>query len=195
MNNGCDLEPLGNAVILKEIEKKTDSGIVLPDSAVPHVEGEVISVGPSCRRVKAGDKIFYCRHHATRVSRGDEQFTTIYETNIPFRIEPKKKNGKIYECDLIPLYSRVLIKEFSINETRQGILIANDGIPCTEGRVVAVGDLCTRINVGDVVLYGRVVKEELVRNGEKYILVFESNIPFKVSAEKVNSSKFVKREK
>jgi len=88
------LQPLGDKVIVKrrEEEKRTASGIVLPDSAKEKpLEGEVVAVGPgrvldngqrSPMDVKKGDAILFAKYGGTEVKYKDEDYLILDERDI-----------------------------------------------------------------------------------------------------------------
>lgn len=88
-----NLKPLGDRVVIKEIEleKKTKSGIVLPDSAKEKQQiAEVVSVGPGgnvdgkevTMLVKAGDKVIYQKYAGTEVKIDGEAFIVVRQNDI-----------------------------------------------------------------------------------------------------------------
>ena len=86
------LRPLGNRVILQqqEAEEKTQSGIILPDSAKV-----VIAVGPgkgddekcSGMQVKEGDKVIYSQYAGTEVKIDDEEYIIVDQSDIMAIVE------------------------------------------------------------------------------------------------------------
>lgn len=82
-----NLRPLGDRLIIKkvEVEEKTQSGIVLPDSAkkAPQI-AEVIAVSEDILnndkkkdQVKVGDKVVYSEYAGTEIELDDEEKVTI----------------------------------------------------------------------------------------------------------------------
>ena len=87
------LKPLGDKVVLQyqEAEEKTESGIILPDSAKEKPqEAVVIAVGPGKYRdgklipmqVKEGDKVIVSEYGGTEVKLGDEEFKLVGQDDI-----------------------------------------------------------------------------------------------------------------
>lgn len=88
------IKPLGDRVVVKlvELEEKTESGIVLPDTAKEKPqEGEVIAVGPGKvldngerlpLEVEVGDKVIYSKFAGTEFKRGDEELLILSERDI-----------------------------------------------------------------------------------------------------------------
>lgn len=88
------LEPLGDRVIVKPIEKEEVSkgGIILPDTAKEKPqEGELVAVGPgklkddrtrAAMDVKVGDKVIYAKYAGTEVEVGDEKLLIMHESDI-----------------------------------------------------------------------------------------------------------------
>ena len=87
------LRPLGDKVVLQyqDVEKKTESGIILPDSAKEKPqEAVVIAVGPGeCKdgqmtamQVKEGDKVIISQYGGTDVKIDDEEFKIISQSDI-----------------------------------------------------------------------------------------------------------------
>ena len=87
------LKPLGNRVILKEqeAEEKTESGIILPDSAKEKSQAAVVvAVGPGTEKdgkkvemqVKPGDKVIYSQYSGTDVKLEDEKYIIVSQDDI-----------------------------------------------------------------------------------------------------------------
>jgi len=88
------LEPLGDRVIVRPIEKEEISkgGIILPDTAKEKPqEGEIIAVGPGkvkddgtriAMDVKVGDKVIYAKYAGTEVEVDDEKLLIMHESDI-----------------------------------------------------------------------------------------------------------------
>ncbi len=82
------LRPLEDRVILQhqKAEEKTQSGIILPDSAKEKPqEAVVIAVGPDGEtkmQVKEGDKVIYSEYSGTEVKLGDEEYIVVSQKDI-----------------------------------------------------------------------------------------------------------------
>jgi len=88
------LEPLGDRVIVRPIEKEEVSkgGIILPATAKEKPqEGEVIAVGPGKLQndgtrmpmdVKVGDRVIYAKYGGTEVKQEDEELLIMHESDI-----------------------------------------------------------------------------------------------------------------
>lgn len=87
------LRPLGDKVVLKyqDVEDKTESGIILPDSAKEkRKEAVVVAVGPGefkdgqkiAMRVKEGDKVVLSEYGGTEVKIDDEEFKIVSQDEI-----------------------------------------------------------------------------------------------------------------
>lgn len=75
------LKPLGNRVVLKyqEMEEKSPSGIILPDSAKEKPQiAVVVAVGQGTddakMQVKEGDKVIYSKYAGTEVKLDEEEY-------------------------------------------------------------------------------------------------------------------------
>ncbi len=75
------LKPLGNRVVLKyqEMEEKSPSGIILPDSAKEKPQiAVVVAVGQGTddakMLVKEGDKVIYSKYAGTEVKLDEEEY-------------------------------------------------------------------------------------------------------------------------
>lgn len=83
-----NLRPLGDRVILQhcKAEEKTQSGIILPDSAKEKPqEAIVIAVGTGDgteMQVKEGDKVIYSKYSGTEVKLEDEEFIIVSQKDI-----------------------------------------------------------------------------------------------------------------
>ena len=90
------LVPLGDRVVLKQLEAEPKSGIVLPgqEKEKPQ-QAEVIAVGPGGvvdgkeikMEVKAGDKVIYSKYAGTEVKLEDEKFIIVKQNDILAVIE------------------------------------------------------------------------------------------------------------
>lgn len=98
-----DLEPLGDRVIVEpgEGEDKTESGIVIPDTAKEKPqEGKVLAVGPGryeegklvSLEVKPGDVVIYSKYGGTEVKIGGKDYLILSERDI--LAKKKTKKGK-----------------------------------------------------------------------------------------------------
>lgn len=87
------LKPLGDRVVLKqqETEEKTQSGIILPDSAKEKSQvAVVVAVGPGTKKdgkkvdmqVKEGDKVIYSQYAGTDVKLEDEEYIVVGQDDI-----------------------------------------------------------------------------------------------------------------
>ncbi|MGN1140727.1 MAG: co-chaperone GroES [Oliverpabstia sp.] len=87
------LKPLGDKVVLQyqKAEEKTQSGIILPDSAKEKPqEAVVIAVGPGKdvdgkkteMQVKEGDKVIFSKYSGTDVKIGEEEYVIVSQDDI-----------------------------------------------------------------------------------------------------------------
>lgn len=92
------LKPLGDRVILKqqEAEEKTQSGIILPDSAKEKPQtAVVVAVGTGTEsdgkkvemQVKPGDKVIYSQYSGTNVKLEEEEFIIVSQKDIAAIVE------------------------------------------------------------------------------------------------------------
>lgn len=88
------LKPLGDRVVLqhKAAEEKTQSGIILPDSAKEKPqEAVVVAVGPGKEKVqmqvKEGDKVIYSKYSGTEVKFEEEDYVIVSQNDIIAVIE------------------------------------------------------------------------------------------------------------
>lgn len=89
-----NIKPLGDRVVLKAIEReqKTESGIVLPDSAKKEkpMEGEIVAVGEGRLEdgeriepaVKVGDQVIYSKYAGTEVKVDGKEFLILSEKDV-----------------------------------------------------------------------------------------------------------------
>ena len=82
------IQPLDDRVLVKpvELEDKTESGIIIPDTAKEKpIIGEVIEVGTDedlQEHVKKGDKVIYAKYGGEDVSIGQEEYKIINRADI-----------------------------------------------------------------------------------------------------------------
>jgi chaperonin GroES len=87
------LKPLGDRVVLKqqEAEEKTQSGIILPDSAKEKPQEAIVTaVGPGKEenghkvemQVHEGDKVIYSKYSGTEVKLGEEEYIIVSQKDI-----------------------------------------------------------------------------------------------------------------
>ena len=90
-----NVRPLGDKILIKraEAQKKTDSGIYLPESAKDKPkEGKVMAVGSGILNketgkympfsVKKGDRIIFSSYAGTEVKLGDEEMLILTEDDV-----------------------------------------------------------------------------------------------------------------
>lgn len=79
------LSPLGDYVVAQaeEAEKKTASGLYLPDNAQEKPKtAKVVAVGPAASQVKVGDRIVYKSYSTTDVKVGSEEYILVKEEDV-----------------------------------------------------------------------------------------------------------------
>ena len=87
------IKPLADRVVVKaiEMEEKTKSGIVLPDTAKEKPqEGEIVAVGPGRyedgklvpMNVKKGDRVLFAKYAGTEVKLDGEEYLIMRESDI-----------------------------------------------------------------------------------------------------------------
>lgn len=92
------LRPLGDKVVLQYLkaEEKTQSGIILPDSAKEKPqEAIVIAVGDGAEvdgkktemHVKEGDKVLFSKYSGTEIKMEDEEYVIVSEKDIMAIVE------------------------------------------------------------------------------------------------------------
>lgn len=82
-----NLKPIGERVVIKklEAEKKTESGIVLPESAqekpqyaeIVAISNDILNDEDKKDSLKVGDKVIYSQYAGTDVKIEDENFVVI----------------------------------------------------------------------------------------------------------------------
>lgn len=85
---GSSISPLGDNVLVKvqKMEKKTKSGIVLPESAddeKPQI-GEVMAVGDDNEKIKVriGQKIIFAKYTGTEIKLDNEEYLILKSEDI-----------------------------------------------------------------------------------------------------------------
>ncbi|QSO51768.1 co-chaperone GroES [Alicyclobacillus curvatus] len=87
------VKPLADRVVVRPVdrEEKTQSGILLPDTAKEKPqEGEIVAVGPGRvedgkrveLEVKVGDRVIYSKYAGTEVKVGDQEMLILRESDI-----------------------------------------------------------------------------------------------------------------
>ena len=87
------LRPLGNRVVLQqqEAEEKTQSGIILPDSAKEKPQDAVVIAAGQGKgedgkdiemQVKVGDKVIYSKYAGTEIKLDDEEYIIVDQNDI-----------------------------------------------------------------------------------------------------------------
>jgi len=83
--------PLGERLLIKPVkeEKKTEGGIVLPDSAKEKpMKAEVIAIGKvEDIDLKVGDKVIFSKYAGTEIKIEDEDYIIIDASDILAKIE------------------------------------------------------------------------------------------------------------
>lgn len=75
---------------------------------------------------------------------------------------------------LQPLDKRVVVKPI-VPQKKESVIIVKDESP-QSFQVVAIGDDVKKVNIGDKILIAAFSTSEVTYEGEKYILVNETNI-------------------
>lgn len=79
------LQPLGDNIIaqIEEAEKKTASGLYLPDKSTEKPKiAVVLSVGKDVKQVKVKDRIVYKSYSTTDIKVGSEEFVIVKEEDV-----------------------------------------------------------------------------------------------------------------
>jgi chaperonin GroES len=83
------IKPLGDRVLVQpaEAEEKTESGIIIPDTAKEKPQkGKVIAVGPGKKdeptTVKEGDAVLYGKYSGTEISLNGVDYLIMRESDI-----------------------------------------------------------------------------------------------------------------
>jgi chaperonin GroES len=77
-----NIKPLGDRVVVKvmDTEERTESGIVLPDTAKERPQqGKIVAVGPSASEkagidLKEGDRVIYSKYGGTEIKYEGEEY-------------------------------------------------------------------------------------------------------------------------
>ena len=85
--NTLNVTPLGKNILVlpQKVEKKTDTGIFLPDTATEErpQQGKVIAVGESEKiLVKAGQTVIYTRYGGTEVKIDGEEYLIVKNEDV-----------------------------------------------------------------------------------------------------------------
>ncbi len=97
--------------------------------------------------------------------------------------------------DLVPFGNRVIIKKYIVEKTKGGIIMPDkDSILLSEGRVIAKGPSAQRVDIGDLVLFGKNVATDIERNGEIFSIMYESSIEARIDKSKSSKDSFIKKE-
>lgn len=79
---------------------------------------------------------------------------------------------------LQPLDKRIIVKPI-LQPKKESVIIVKDESPASF-EVVAIGEDVTKVNIGDKILIASFSTSEVTYEGEKYIIVNETNIIAKV---------------
>lgn len=75
-----NIKPLGARVLVEraEVEEKTASGIIIPDSAKESQNrGKVLAIGKDVEDVKVGDTVLYGKYNGTEIKENDKEYMII----------------------------------------------------------------------------------------------------------------------
>lgn len=61
------MKPLRDKILIKPLEEKASSLIVIPDNQEAPEQGEVVAIGPQVSEVKVGDKIIFNKYSLIEV--------------------------------------------------------------------------------------------------------------------------------
>lgn len=79
------LHPLGEYIVAQaeEAEKKTASGLYLPDKATEKPKtAKVVAVGKAVTQIKVGDRVVYKSYSNTDVKVGSEEYILVKEEDV-----------------------------------------------------------------------------------------------------------------
>jgi len=84
-----NIKPLGDRVVVKiqDQEERTESGIVLPDTAKERPQqGKIVAVGPTASEkagfdLNEGDVVIYSKYGGTEVKHGGEEYLILNADN------------------------------------------------------------------------------------------------------------------
>jgi chaperonin GroES len=82
---GVNIKPLDDRVVAQQLEaqKKTASGLYLPDSAQEKPKAaKVVAVGPNVKGIKVGENILYKDYSATEVQTDGGKYLIVKEEDI-----------------------------------------------------------------------------------------------------------------
>lgn len=84
--------------------------------------------------------------------------------------------------DLVPIFARVVIERKDTPEKVGSIYIPNNSkeLEPTEGKIIAIGDECEKVKVGDEVYFGKYSGFSFERDGKCLVFANEEDILAKV---------------
>lgn len=86
-----DIKPLSDHILIEPIkgEEKTKSGILLPETAEKEKpeQGRVVSVGPGCKEVKAGQIVLFKKYGPDEIKINGKEYLIAREEDILAIIE------------------------------------------------------------------------------------------------------------
>lgn len=97
--DGCDLEPLGDMVIIRKLNPETISpgGIIIPDSAQEKSQqGEILAVGPGrwddrgnrcAMNLSVGDKVLFARYSGVEIKVKGQEFLIVKERDVLAKVK------------------------------------------------------------------------------------------------------------
>jgi len=84
-----NIKPLADRVLVRpaQAEEKTQSGIIIPDTAKEKPQkGEIVAVGPGTKdeklTVKVGDNVLYGKYSGTEITVDNENYLIMKESDI-----------------------------------------------------------------------------------------------------------------
>ena len=97
------------------------------------------------------------------------------------------------ECPFIPLGNALVLKRLVVEKSKGGIIMPHEeSIRLSEGRVIAKGPNCHRVDIDDLVLFGKEANADIVRGGETYTFIYESGVISKIS--NLDEETYIKKE-
>lgn len=88
-----NIKPLGDRVLVEplsreELVDKTDSGIIIPETAKERPEqGKIVNVGDKIKDIKVGQKVIFSKYGPTEIKVGEKEYLIIKEEDILAIIE------------------------------------------------------------------------------------------------------------
>lgn len=169
MNNKIPV-PYDKSVLVERVKLEIEASLFLPETAKsPQNEGIVAAVGPNVKpSIKVGMRVVYNKLSNQFVTYGGKTWHVVHEDDVYAEVI----DGRLHAKGMRIFVDRDT-KEMQLNS---GIILPGTQKVQMQGKVVAAGELCQQVKVGDLVILSSYVDHEIMFGTKTLTLTYEGMI-------------------